>query len=247
MIYIHPIGGLGNIFFQIASIWTLAKDNDDELSLLNVDKCFNFLISADRGSLNYILNRFPHKISCTNKVYYPFHYIPIIYKKEYEYIGYFQCERYFKHRRNEILELFKPADEFNNEIKKYQDLFNNISLHVRHGDYYDLSDVYFIQTIEYYQNALSYLPKDLKVLVFSDDLKWCRENFIGERFIFIGETDYISIYIMSKMKYHIIANSSFSWWGAWISDNNNNVVAPKMWFNGIFSDVDLIPNNWIRI
>jgi len=248
MIYIQPIGGLGNIFFQIASIWTLARDNNDELSLLNIDKTIMSLNSLNRGNINYILNRFPHQIDCVNKIYHPFHYVPIEYKKEHEYMGYFQCENYFKHRRNDILKLFKPADEFNVEINKYKDLFDNISIHVRHSDYYDLSGIYSIPTIEYYKNALSYLSKDLKVLVFSDDLKWCEENFIGERFKFVNEIDYISIYIMSKMKYHIIANSSFSWWGSWMSEHNDKIViTPAKWFNNSYSDADIIPNNWIRI
>jgi hypothetical protein len=249
MIYNYPVGGLGNIFFQIASLWTFAKDNDDELCLLNINKVIYDLIHTRRGNLSYIFNRFPNIIGeIHSKIEHPFPYTSIEYKKNYEYIGYFQSEKYFNHRRPEILELFKPDDGFILAINKYQNLFNNISLHVRHGDYYAHPEIHLIQTLEYYKNALSQLPNDLKVLVFSDDLRWCKQNFIGERFVFIDEIDYISVYIMSKMKHHVIANSSFSWWGAWMSEHNDKIViAPKKWFGTNIPYGDIVPENWIKI
>ena len=177
MIYLNPIGGLGNMFFQIASIWSLAKDNSDELCLLNINESINRLINSNNRKnapvYTYIFNRFNCKNGhMGNVMHYPFEYVPLEYKREYEYVGYFQSEKYFKHRRNEIIELFKPAEEFNNEINKYSHLFNNISLHVRRGDYVG-SPIHLTQTTEYYQNALNILPKDMLVLVFYDDLKWC--------------------------------------------------------------------------
>jgi hypothetical protein len=258
MIYIHPVGGLGNMFFHIASIWSLAKDHDDELCLLNINKKINDLINDSRCDLKhaadykYIFDRFKCIEGNVNQsIEYPFKYCLLEYKNEHEYRGYFQCEEYFKHRRIEILNLFKPAIENLEEINKYSDLFGNISLHVRRGDYVKMyPEIHIPQTIEYYNNALSLLPNDMKVLIFSDDIKWCRENFIGERYVFIDEIDYISIYLMSKMNHHIIANSSFSWWGAWLSEYENKIIiAPKNWFGSrkINLDADLIPKNWIRI
>ena len=255
MIYIHPIGGLGNMFFHIASIWTLAKDNDDELCLLNVEKKIIDLINDRRCDIKhaveyqYIFNRFPKKNGGASRIIqYPFKYVPLTYHNETEYLGYYQCEEYFKHRRTELLELFKPADEFVGEINKYQHLFGNISLHVRRGDYVT-SRVHPALQMNYFEEALSHLPDDMKVLVFSDDLKWCKENFIGERYVFINEIDYISMYLMSKMKHHVIANSSFSWWGAWMSEYDDKIVTvPKNWFGANTEyDGDLIPDNWIRI
>jgi hypothetical protein len=255
MIYIYPIGGLGNMIFHIAAIWTLAKDNNDELCLLNVDQKIESLIRyavpvKHAHKYKYIFDRFPQKnYGSFNVVNYPFPYTPVKYQKDYQYVGFFQCEKYFKHRRDEILELLKPTDEIDTKVKEYSDLFGNISLHVRRGaDHVSCSNVFILSPMEYYNKALSSLPQDLKVLIFSDNMEWCKENFIGDRFVFINEIDYISIYLMSKMKYHIIANSSFSWWGAWLS-NAEQIFAPKLWFtdeSGV-SDIDIIPENWIRL
>ena len=144
------------------------------------------------------------------------------------------------------------GEKIKSEVNKYSHLFNNICLHVRRGDYVKLySELHLPQTMDYYDEALSYLPKNMKVLIFSDDIEWCKKNFIGDRFIFIDEVDYISIYIMSKMKHFIIANSSFSWWGAWLSDQDDKIViSPKKWFGGSLLNQDIemkiIPNNWIK-
>ena len=252
MIYLTPNGGLGNMFFEIASIWTLAKDNNDELCLLNVENNTTQLINIkNRNAINYeyIFNRFLNKnIIINESIQYPFYYMPLEYKNGYKYIGYFQSEKYFKHRRNEILKLFKSTNEIDSKVNEYQHLFGNISLHVRRGDYVN-SQVHPIQLMKYYEESLSLLPKNIQVLVFSDDLEWCRKNLKNERYLFIDEEDCISIYLMSKMKYHIIANSSFSWWSAWMSEYNDKIIiSPKKWFcENTEYDGDLVPNNWIRI
>ena len=88
-------------------------------------------------------------------------------------------------------------------------------------------------------------------LVFSDDIDWCKGVFRGDRFTFIeGEKDYIDLYIMSQCKNNIIANSTFSWWGAWLNKNKNKkIVAPKKWFGSLISHntKDLIPKEWIKV
>ena len=259
MIYFKPHRGLGNTLFQIAAIWTLAKDNGDELCLLDVNKHNVALNSLGRGNLTYLFNRFSSiegipngdflKINNQVLKYPNIHYAPIEYKKEHLYVGEFISEKYFKHRRNEILELFKCPDEFNDKINQYSHLFGSISLHVRRGDYVPNSWLFSVATIEYYNKALSLMPDDKYVVIFSDDLNWCRQNFIGERYVFIDEVDYISLYLMTKMKYHINASSTFSWWGAWMSDSEK-IVTPKQWFainNNHYNDKDICPENWIKI
>lgn len=253
MIYIQPVGGLGNMFFHIASIYCLAKDNNTELVLLNIEEKIQHLKNDKRIDLkhasdyNYIFERFTEYIGNKTKINYPFTYKNLVFVDNHEYVGYFQSEDYFKHRRNEIIELFKPTEKFNTELDKYSNLFGNISLHVRRNDYVKLyPNVHPPQQMLYYNKALSLLPSDLKVVIFSDDLQWCRENFIGDRYVFIDEIDYLSLYLMSKMKYHIIANSSFSWWGAWLSEAEK-VIAPLNWFGDNTPSTHIIPKNWIKI
>ena len=154
---------------------------------------------------------------------------------------YFQDPKFFKEHEDEVLEIFRQG------IPSETDM---VAIHVRRGDYLNVSSrVHPTLLIKYYEDALSHLSNDMKVLIFSDDLKWCKENFIDDRYVFIDEIDYISIYLMSKMKYHIIANSSFSWWGAWMSEYEDKIIiTPKMWFGkNTMYDGDLIPENWIRI
>jgi hypothetical protein len=252
MIYFNPRHGLGNILFQIATIWTLAKDNGDELCLLGTNRHNDILSAWGRGNLSFLFNRFPQLesvpndliINCSN-----IHYIPLEYKREYQYQGYFPSEKYFKHRRSEILELFKCPDEFNDIINKYSHLFNNISLHVRRGDYVLHSQIFSNLTMEYYINALALLPQDMSVIIFTDDIPWCKQNFIGNRYVFIDEIDYVSLYLMAKMKYHINANSTFSWWGTWLSEDDKAIVPNKWFANDItgFNDKDIYPDSWIKI
>ena len=255
MIYTHPVGGLGNMFFNIASVWALARDNGDTLVLTKINKKIENLINDGRINLDhapiykYFLDRIPQEnYSLPRPIYnHPFEYVKIPYMNGYEYSGYFQSEKYFKHRKSDIVNLFRPADEFLPTINKYSELFGNITLHVRRNDYVNVSHVLPLQTKEYYEAALALFPKDLKVLVFSDDLEWCKQTFIGDRYVFMNEMDYIEIYIMTKMKYHVIANSSFSWWGAWMCDSEL-VVAPKNWFGGnLYKSDDIVPENWIRL
>ena len=88
-------------------------------------------------------------------------------------------------------------------------------------------------------------------LIFSDDIVWCKNNFVGDKFIFIeGEEDYIDLWLMSLCNHNIIANSSFSWWGAWLNKNNNKtVIAPKNWFgpNKKLDPTDLYCKDWLVI
>ena len=133
MIYSSPVGGFGNILFQLAALWTLAKDNNDELCLLDIDNrlqgLINYAVPVKHAfEYKYILNRLPQSDKgCLGVIQHPFTFTPIKYMKDIQYVGFFQCENYFKHRRNEILELYKPTDEISDRVNKYSDLFGNIS------------------------------------------------------------------------------------------------------------------------
>ena len=173
-----------------------------------------------------------------------FHYVPL---PEIEHSttlhGYFQSEKYFADYAEEV------KAEFVLRNPKYPEKLDDeyIGIHVRRGDYLKHPEVHPTCSMKYYEEALAQLP-DKPVKVFSDDWEWCAKNFKGDRF-HISTRDFIEDFeVLSKCDYHIIANSSFSWWAAWIS-NSREVIAPAEWFgpNAPGSAEDIVPSNWIKI
>ena len=151
--------------------------------------------------------------------------------------GYYQTEKYFKHIEDDIRKDFTFNSDLIKECQNYfNDNFSNsdvISLHIRRGDYVTNPN-HPVQSIDYYQQALEKLPNDLPVVIFSDDTEWCnqQELFSSDRFMISenNSTD-ADLCLMSLCKYHIIANSSFSWWGAWLA-KSKKTIGPKNWFGG---------------
>ena len=171
--------------------------------------------------------------------------------------GYFQTEKYFKHIEHQIRDEFTFFHEILDPCKEMMSgVSNPIALHIRRGDYIINSENHFNLPIEYYKEALKHFDDDRNVIVFSDDSKWCHEQslFEDDRFI-ISENDdnRVDLCLMSLCSDFIIANSTYSWWGAWLSSNKNKkVIAPVQWFGktGYTKDhdtKDLIPDTWIKI
>lgn len=185
-------------------------------------------------------------------------------KDENYIIGYFQCEKYFKNIRNILLKEFiikqEPSNytkEIKQKIKKSQ---NSCSLHIRRGDFLNEknSNIHGVCTLEYYENAIKYLEKEEKAInyfIFSDDIEWVKDNLKLENATYIESEEkripHEDIYLMSLCMHNIIANSSFSWWGAWLNENINKIViGPKTWFidkNINNQSNDILCENWIRI
>jgi hypothetical protein len=168
--------------------------------------------------------------------------------------GYWQSEKYFSEIDTLIREDLKIEDNLKNYITNKYPILNEstVSLHVRRGDYIKLSGYHPIQSIDYYKKAYDIInDNSINVLVFSDDINWCKENLKFDNIIHIeGETNIVDMYIMSLCKHNIIANSSFSWWGAWLNENKDKkVIAPINWFGpqaNLYTG-DIIPEKWIRI
>ena len=171
--------------------------------------------------------------------------------------GYFQTEKYFKHIEGEIREDFTFHAEIESPCKEMIDSVESpIALHVRRGDYVKNCENHFNLPPEYYKAALEHFDSDRTVIVFSDDPIWCHDEelFGDDRFI-ISENDdnRVDLCLMSMCDDFIIANSSYSWWGAWLSKNKDKkVIAPANWFGskGYTKDhntEDLIPSTWTRI
>ena len=171
--------------------------------------------------------------------------------------GYFQTEKYFEHIADSIREDYTFHDEVQSNCEETMDGMDNaISLHVRRTDYVQKSQDHPPCPLDYYEEALSHFDKDRQVIIFTDDIAWCKGQriFQPERFL-ISETmnNVYDMCLMTLCSDYIIANSSFSWWGAWLSKNSNaKVIAPKRWFgnNGYTAKnntVDICPDHWTRI
>jgi hypothetical protein len=165
--------------------------------------------------------------------------------------GYYQTERYFKHIEDEIRKDFSFSEGLESECKEFIDTIGSeiISLHIRRGDYV-INPNHPVQPIEYYKKALELLPSDLPILVFSDDFKWCKDEefFDDDRFLISTDSSVdVDLCLMSLCDYHIIANSSFSWWGSWLA-KSKKTIAPKNWFDGScinYITEDIYCSDWI--
>jgi hypothetical protein len=148
-------------------------------------------------------------------------------------MGYFQTSKYFENVEEEIRKEFQFAKEIKEVCEKCLPSDECISLHIRRGDYAKLQDYHILLDEEYYKKSLEHFSDDLPVIIFSDDPEWChlQNIFSSDRFI-ISENNKtgIDLCLMAMCKYHIIANSSLSWWGSYLSDSKKT-IAPKKWFN----------------
>ena len=133
---------------------------------------------------------------------------------------------------------------------------NPIALHIRRGDYVKNSDNHPVCGMDYYKAALDHFDSDRNVIVFSDDPLWCHDEstFADDRFIISeNEDNRVDLCLMSLCNDFIIANSTYSWWGAWLSSNKDKkVIAPVQWFGttGYTKDhntKDVTPDGWTRI
>jgi hypothetical protein len=180
------------------------------------------------------------------------------------YDGYWQSYKYF----NSIRELLLNEITLRNPAKVKSDLYidilkrNSVSVHIRRGDYLSKSNryKYFNCDSAYYQKAISYVKKmvsDPVFFIFSDDLSWVMENFTffsdlivkPVMFDFIPSAS-LELILMKSCKHNIIANSTFSWWGAWLNSKADKIViAPAKWYFGRLNETtkDLIPSEWIRL
>jgi hypothetical protein len=172
-------------------------------------------------------------------------------------MGYFQTEKYFEHCSDLIRGFFK----FNSEtIKKAKNNFPSfpkdvefVSIHLRRGDYVGLQQFHPIMDSDYYFEAMNeFMEGNYCFLIFSDDIAYCKELFgKQENIVYIeGNNPEIDMCMMSICHHNVIANSSFSWWGAWLNTNpNKKVVAPKKWFGPAYKKIhdtkDLYPKSWV--
>lgn len=170
--------------------------------------------------------------------------------------GYFQNEKYCSKYRDELLDLIMPNYAYSTEMEGWADKIKrceSVSLHIRRGDYVAIG---LTLGMKYYYDAIQYIKSQvdndtqIEIFVFSDDLEWVKSNFKTNEsvnYVSVQESvccDIDEMMLMSMCKHNIIANSTFSWWGAWLNRNPSKVVvAPVKEFN----NPGIIPKEWIRI
>ena len=164
--------------------------------------------------------------------------------------GWFQNEKYFNNIRSELLKEFVPRNKIKirKELKRALEDDESVAVHVRRGDYvkikHDLSAAYYMKAIDYIKKVY----KNPIFLIFSDDLQWVKQNMdIKSRFIYVNENgklqDFEELFIMSRCKSNIISSSTFSWWAAWLNQNNKKiVVSPRNEWA-----MRIVPEGWVRL
>lgn len=159
--------------------------------------------------------------------------------------GYWQNECYFKEIRNRILEDFtfpKEVTDRKQDMVRQMKGSNSVSVHVRRGDYLQSGNAGIyggICTLTYYRKAMDYMREHIQnpqFYIFTDDPEWVKQNLYEDGMCLIqheaGDPDYLDMYLMSQCTAHIIANSTFSWWGAWLDrSERKTVVSPARWLN----------------
>ena len=263
---IGSLGRLGNQMFEYAALrgiaarhsydWMIPPPERKGIENYSLHECFELSFDRREGILD----------PCQYGQEPYFHFCEELFEQCPDNIslnGFFQSWRYFANVKDEIRKdytfhkgILDPC------LEMIEDVEEPIMLHVRRGDpnltdprgfkwsYTQCGSMHPVQPLEYYEEALSHFDEDQPVIVFSDSVDWVKEQefFKPDRFM-ISEpeekyndgsfTPYIDLCLMSLCSHAIIANSSMSWWGAWLQTNPDKMVfAPKMWFGPDYKDKD---------
>jgi hypothetical protein len=259
------LGRLGNQLFQIAATIGIARRNGCSFvfPLWPYARHFEFPIPQARP-YRHFQRRTPRT----------FAYEEVTIDRATELFGFYQSERFFAHCADEVRHYFTPHHALSQLLDRgFVDLpaTATCSVHVRRTDYIGEPVWTELAAGDYYERAMSQFDSDTTFVIFSDDIAWCKERFRGRRVVFVEALSTVEdLFLMARCKGHIIANSSFSWWGAWLDPNpDKKVIAPSRWFSGRRADpavpyqrisqyrrsrfdgyydtTDLIPPAWIKI
>jgi hypothetical protein len=240
------IGRLGNNMFQLAAA----------IGYANRYKC-RWASVPNNEEVPDFYNYFPNlpRFRAPNSSYQchdpkTFNYKPIKFQGSVNLMGFFQSEKYFEHCKDEVKEVFKlPVTE---GMQDYT------SIHVRRGDYIKYKESFPPVTLNYIRSAITEMKirGHKKFMFFSDDINWCRQNFSGVEFS-TGKNPFEDMALMASCGNHIISNSTYSWWGAYLGVNpDRHIISPshKSWFgrgNGVVMAIgapkDIIPEGWQQI
>ena len=280
MLLIKLMGGLGNQLFQIFSLISYSIDNkidykifeykDDMVSVNDINSKRNtFWNTLFKNIYNKTIKNIYGPFYQYNEPCFEYKPLPSIpdKSKNYLFYGYFQSHKYFQNNLDKILDLIK-WDDIKQPYENKYDYKNTVSLHFRIGDSINVLNYHPILSIEYYINSLDRLMNDTdkndwNILYFYEPLQRDKEiidkniSILKEKydklnFISIDHKldDWEQMICMSLCKHNIIANSTFSWWGANLNKNDNRVYYPDIWFGPKLENNkmdDLFLDDWVRI
>lgn len=246
--HLGNLGRLGNQMFQFSALKGIAEKNGYQYCFPLTQDLYNGFTLETVTTLNLQLIDINRPIIQEET----FHFNENLFNNCPDWVslfGYFQSEKYFDHISNTIRTDFTFKPEFLEPCKEFIKNFDNpISLHIRRTDYLTNQN-HIALPLSYYQRALEVFDSDREVIVFSDDIDWCSEQelFDSGRFQFSeSNNQYIDLCLMSLCKSHIIANSSYSWWGSYLA-NSQETVAPSIWFgigNRHLKTKDIYRSHW---
>jgi len=260
--YLGKLGQLGNQMFQYAAVKGIAANRGYNYCIPNhkdvlVDnlgnnlkiELFNVFKMSNCSGLNIqFIDQNRPSIEESG-----FHFNESIFNECPDWVnlfGFYQTEKYFKNIEDEIRQDFEFIDEYYKPCAEMiAGVENPVAIHIRRGDFLKNSGNHHNLSITYYEKALSLFDSDRNIIIFSDDPQWCKDQkvFSDDRFLVSeGNSSYVDLCLMSLCSDFIIANSTFSWWGAWLA-NRGKVVAPSVWFgpNNAHLDIkDLYPDEW---
>jgi hypothetical protein len=247
-------GRMGNQMFQYASLrgvaanlgydWvvpTQEKFKGTYHSTSNIFECFTLeKARANMSDVNFkfLMKERDNTNAFDERIFYTC-------LDETDLMGYFQSPRYFNNIEQEIKNEFTFIKKSPLNVSEY------IFVHVRRGDYLLYPYILTVQNEEYYRQGLSCFDSSLPVVVMSDDIEWCKNAsvFQGKRFIFSEFNPYDDLLIMSKSLGGITSNSTYGWWGAYLS-NSKNVIIPSNWFGPAavgHSASEFLINDWMML
>ena len=269
-------GGLGNQLFQYATGRNLCIKNNIPYLLLNTESYRNDPLGRKFGLTHFKIKGFVIKNEFSQKIFRKGTWInrlisglPVFHLIEEDGLrlhsfpdstrlvisltGYWQSEQYFKDIRSILLNELTLSDL--PQFPEWQKRKNSVAVHIRRMDYL-AEDGFGALSEQYYHDAMEMMRNKINepsFIFFSDNIEWCKEKFRDENFFYCEEKewekDYLQLYLMSKCSHQIIANSSFSWWGAWLNNNPDKIVMKP---ERPFIDSSLMyeryyPDDWISI
>jgi len=251
-------GRTGNMMFQIAHGFAKSLKYNRQFIVPSEESSSKHLEKNLFRKLNFLIRTTPSPNS-SKHIWSPFNYtkidepandIPTV------YAGWYQSEKFFEGYNNNIKDLYSPTESFiQKALKDFPFLKDSVvcALNVRRGDYLTQSTRHPVITLEYINEAYKQLPPHDKLIIMSDDIKWCEENIKLPNSVFIDPSkywDHEGIWLLSLCDHFIISNSSFSWWGAWLSKTTDKkVIAPSIWVGPDINDnmEDVWCDEWIKI